>query len=308
MNFETEPSQEFLGHLEWQVRTAARRESRFARPAPARGWRGLRAAAVIILALGLGAGGVFGAQRLQQSREAGMRAAQWKVRLGLASTRLRAATEDRDEARARFEAGASGQDEVLAAERERQRVEQACARLESEAAEVAHTGLEPADRISAPLVGARDFVRERLEFAAAEAQADVQAAEQLEALARQRHEAGVTTDAELREAGLARKSAQSQQQLAVRRLELRAAFVDGKQSASEAEFADLRLGAEREVSRQRDLLEAARVALELADSLAKAGVIPQQELRRALQRVAEAEAALRLAQLGLGFLSGPDRR
>ena len=92
MNFETEPSAEFLGHLEWQVRTEARRAGRFARPTAARGWRGVRAAAALLLALGLGAGGVFAAQEWQHSREAGLRAAQWDVRLALSSARLRSAS------------------------------------------------------------------------------------------------------------------------------------------------------------------------------------------------------------------------
>jgi hypothetical protein len=308
MNFETDPDPEFLAHLEWQVRTSARRESRFARPAATRGWRGLRAVAALLLAFAIGAGGVFAAQQLQQSREADLRAAQWGVRLRLASERLRAAIEDRDEARARFDAGVTGQDELLAAERDRQRVELACARLESEATEVAETGLEPSDRISAPLVGGRDFVRERLEIAAADARAEVQAAEQRQALAQQRHAAGVTSEAEVREANQTHSVALSQERLLGQRLALRAAFVAGKQSALEADLADLRFEAECTVAMQRNLLEAARGDLGRVRTLMEAGVLPRQELRRAERRVAEAEAALRLAELELRVLAGQGQR
>ena len=308
MNFETEPDSEFLNHLEWQVRTSARRESRFARPVASRGWRGVRAAAVILLALAFGAGGVFAAQRWQQSHEAEVRAAQWGVRLRMASARLHAAIEDRDEARALFEAGNASQDEFLLAERERQRVENACARLESEAAEVARTGQEPSDRISAPLVGGRDFVRERLELAALDARAEVQAAEQRQALAEQRHAAGVTSEAEVREASQTHSLALSQERLIGRRLALRAAFVGGKQSALEADLADLRFDAECALAEQRDLLEAARGDLARVRTLVDGGVMPQQELRRAQRRVAEAEGALRLAELELRVLAGKDQR
>jgi len=306
--FETQPDPEFLAHLEWQVRTEARRESRFAKPAPAIGWRRLRAAAVLVLALGLGAGGVFAAQELQRSREAGLRSAQWKVRCELADARLRMATQERDELRASFEAGAIGAGECAQAERERQQLEHARARLLNEAAEVAQTGREPSDRISAPLVGGRDFVRERLELAASDARAQMQGAEERKALAEERHAAGVTTDTDLSEAGQRCKQALGQQKLLERRLALRAAFLDGRSSALEVELDDLRADAQGAAADQRDELAAAREALVRADALAQAGMISQQELRAAQRRISEAQAALRLSELEIDVLVRPSER
>jgi multidrug resistance efflux pump len=94
-----------------------------------------------------------------------------------------------------------------------------------------------------------------------------------------------------------------QERLVGRRLDLRAAFLDGKTSASEVELEDLRVAAECAVSTQRDALEAARGGLARAQALMDAGVISQQDVRRAQRRLAEAEAALRLAQLELGVLA-----
>jgi len=113
---------------------------------------------------------------------------------------------------------------------------------------------------------------------------------------------------ELREASLAHESARAQAQLAVRRLELRAAFVDGKQPAAEAELDDLRIAAECAVSMRRDALEFARGTLRLVQAQVDAGMAPQQDLRGAQRSVAEAEAALRLAQLELDLLAGKDQR
>jgi len=287
--FETQPDPEFLAHLEWQVRTEARRESRFAKPAPAIGWRRLRAAAVLVLALGLGAGGVFAAQEL-------------------ADARLRMATQERDELRASFEAGAIGAGECAQAERERQQLEHARARLLNEAAEVAQTGREPSDRISAPLVGGRDFVRERLELAASDARARMQGAEERKALAEERHAAGVTTDTDLSEAGQRCKQALGLQKLLERRLALRAAFLDGRSSALEVELDDLRADAQGAAADQRDELAAAREALVRADALAQAGMISQQELRAAQRRISEAQAALRLSELEIDVLVRPSER
>jgi hypothetical protein len=303
LNFEAEPDPEFLAHLEWQVRTAARREVRFAQPAPSRGWRRLRVAAVLVLALATGAGCVLGAQQLRQSREASLRAAQWNVRCELANARLRAATADRDEARARSEAGLVGVEEFAAAERERSRLEHARARLDNEAAEVGRTGREPSDLISAPLVGGRDFVRERLDVAAADARAEVETAEASMKIAEARNKAGVTSDAEVREARQRHKQALSRQRLVEGRLALRAAFLDGRSPPLKADLDDLRLGAECAAADRRDSLDAAHIALARAEALVSAGVISQQELRSAQRRVTESEAALRLAELELGILA-----
>ncbi len=300
--FEAEPDPQFLAHLEWQVRTATRREGRFPKRMPAIGLRRLGAAAVILLALAAGAGCVVAAQQLQQSREASLRAAQWSVRCELASVRLRAATAERDQARTRFEAGIVSSEEFAALELERSRLEHARARLDNEAAEVARTGREPSDSLCAPQLAGRDFVRERLEIEALDAQVRVQAAETAKQTAQARYSGGGATDAELRESDQRLKQTLSRKRLVADRLALRAAFLDGQLSPLRAELDDLQLGAKCAAADQRDSLDAARGELARAQALASAGTLSQQELRTAQRRVAECEAALRLAELELGVL------
>ena len=300
--FEAEPDPEFLAHLEWQVRTATRREGRFSKRTHTVGLRRLGAAAVVLLALAAGAGCVVVAQHFRQSHEASLRAAQWNLRCDLAGVRLRAATADRDEARVRFEAGIVSSGELAALELERSRLENARARIDNEAAEVARTGREPSDSLSAPLFAGRDFVRERLEIEMLDVQVAVRAAETAKQIAEARYSGGVATDAEMRDAVQRLKQTLSRKQLVADRLALRAAFLDGRVSPLRAELDDLRLSTKCAAADQLDSLDAARGDLKRVEVLASAGALSQQELRTAQRRVAECEAARRLAELELSVL------
>jgi len=306
MAFETEPDPEFLAHLEWQVRTAARREGRFGGKAVSgSGWRRMRGAAAIALTLCLGAGGVLAAQELQRAREADLRTAQWQVRCTLVNAHVRAATAERDEVRRGFEAGLRDAGELAAVERQFQRVEHERARVENELEEVAYTGREPSNRLSAPTIAARDFVRERLEIEATEAEAELHSAEQHLQFAVQRHEAGTTSFAEVAEAEQRRKQALGRQSLVARRLALRAAFLDGQTTAQAVELDELLAFAEEAARERREALAAAHEALARAEELAAAGIITQLDLRSAQRIRFECEAALRLAELELDVLGIP---
>jgi outer membrane protein TolC len=125
----------------------------------------------------------------------------------------------------------------------------------------------------------------------------------MQKMAQQRHAAGVTSDAEVREAEQRCRQARSQERLLERRLALRAAFLDGRTPAPQAELDDLRIGAECTAADQRDALEAAHGDLAQAQALAAAGAISQHEVRTAERRVSEFEAALRLAELELDVLA-----
>lgn len=300
--FGAEADPKFLAQLEWQVRTAARRESRFSARMQGLGWRHLATAAVILLALAAGAGCVVAAQHLQQSHEAKLRAAQWSVRCELADVRLRAATVERDEARVCFESGSMSNEEFAAIDLERSRIETVRARLDNEAAEVALTGREPLDRISAPLLTGRDFVRERLQIQARDVQVVLQAAEISRQIAETRYSGGVATDAELSMAVQRFKRALGRKQLVADLLGLRAAFLGGEVSPLRAEFDDLRLVAKCAAADQRNALDAARGHLARVEALATAGAVSQQELRAVQRHVVESQAALRLAELELGLL------
>lgn len=304
--FATEPDPEFLAHLEWQVRSAARRAARFRKDSSGSTWRRLRAVAVLALTLCLGAGGVLAAQGLQRARAADLRAAQWQVRCALADAQLRLATTAFDEARAGFEAGARAADELAAAERARQRREYERARLQSELEEVAQTGREPSNRLSAPTVAARDFVRERLELEAVDAQAELAAGAQALELAAARHAAGVTSDDEVAEAELHRKQALGRQELVTRRLALRADFLAGRTSALAVELDELEAVAELTLQARREALASAREALVRAEARAAAGTLSQEELRSAGRRFLESGAALHLAELELDVLRTRD--
>jgi hypothetical protein len=74
------PDPEFVARLEWQVRTAARRRERFARPIGTPLARAARMVPAIMLAMGLGASGLLAAQEYVRGRAAEVLVRQYEVR------------------------------------------------------------------------------------------------------------------------------------------------------------------------------------------------------------------------------------
>ena len=93
---------EFRAHLEWQIQSALRRETRFAEPVPTRGPR-LRTAAMLVLAMVVGGIAVGASAELPDARErqAVLEGAQSELKL--IQLRVELARADLEQARQRFE-------------------------------------------------------------------------------------------------------------------------------------------------------------------------------------------------------------
>jgi hypothetical protein len=303
-----EPDPEFAAHLEWQIRTAARRENRFARPAAPNGWRVLRAAATILLALGLGASGVLAMQRVQQSREAALRSESFVVRRQLAAAKVADAEARTQELRNLVAAGQVSTEEQAEFDAELARLRREMAIIDLQLQEVELTGKEPEDRLSAPLVDGRDFVSERLEL-------------EREALEDQRAAASARRDhmAKLYERGLAPSSEMEAanapvEQLATRigvleqRLALRQSFLSGGRTAAQVERQAQRDEAQADLTRAEKEVATANAVLKRVRELSAAGAVSSGDLRAAELSVAQAERAARLARLQLELLEGAQPR
>ena len=222
-----EPTPEFLANLEWQIETSLRRENRFATPVTGRARR-LGAGLVVVAALttggiaGLAAGQVQDARQRDQLMETA-RSEEAVVRL-----RLDLAQANYDQARRQFEVGMVDRGSVRDAEQQLQAMKAAALRIQLDMEEIRATSAAPRNDLDAPLVGQRDFVKDRLALELQAAQQALAAAEQHAAQTAERFKVGVLPRAaQLQaEAELAQTGARLQQLAAM--LDLRQRYIKGE--------------------------------------------------------------------------------
>ena len=221
-----EPTAEFRAHLEWQIQTALRRESRLASPVSGSGRR-LGAALVVVAALatggivGLASGRVQDARQRNQLLEAAR--SQEKL-LELRADLARTAYQD---ARRRFDVGSTDRETLLSAEREVQTMETAIKRSHLDIEEIEMTSAAPRNDLDAPVVKQRDFVRERLTLDLENARHALGAAEQNLGQAQQRRDVGTAPLAVLLQAQADVVQARADMQLLQTRLDLRRRYLNG---------------------------------------------------------------------------------
>jgi outer membrane protein TolC len=222
-----EPTPEFRAHLEWQIETALRRETRLTSPVTG-GARRLVTGLLVVAALATGGIAGLASGRVQDARErdrltdaARSEEALIRVRLDLAQTELQAAQR-------KFDVGLIGLESLLAAQRQLKALEASLVRTQLDIEEIRATSATPRNDLDAPLVGGRDFVRERLNLDLKDAQQELAMAEQTVAQAIQRVEVGVVppTVRLQAESDLAKARVRMQQLIAT--LDLRQRYLKGE--------------------------------------------------------------------------------
>jgi hypothetical protein len=193
-----QPRPEFRAHLEWQVQSALRRESRFAAPAGRRRPT-LGAVIAFVAAVALGAGVVGAAGGIQDAREREALIEATRSEEALAKLRLELARAAYQEAQRNFEVGTAGRETVQAAEAELRAMAASLKRLAIDAEEIQATARVPRNDLQAPLVGKRDFVSERMALELESAQRDMVAAEQMRTSLQRRFDVGTATMVALRQ-------------------------------------------------------------------------------------------------------------
>src|SRR5688572_14509787 len=130
-----EPTQEFRAHLEWQVESALRRETRFAAPASAVMPR-LRTALIVVVALAVGGIAAVASEQVQDARQRDVLIESARSEEALVRLRVDLARADYQEARSRFEVGTAGHETVQAAERQMRAMEMALKRIQLDIQEI----------------------------------------------------------------------------------------------------------------------------------------------------------------------------
>jgi hypothetical protein len=150
------PDPEFVDRLEWQLRSQLRREREFEARTRRRGW--IRAAATVVLSLAFGYATAIAAQQLGDRGEARYLRIAAEGQLELAEMRVRWIAETLQEL-----AGRSDPDDYRTLQFELQQASWDRDDMQRQLEEINAAGGEIRQELTAPLVGGRDFVSERLE-------------------------------------------------------------------------------------------------------------------------------------------------
>lgn len=170
------PSPEFRERVELQIREACREESTRRVSLDDR-WRRLKSAAVILLALGTGFSASVLSAQIQDNRIRDRLLAAERSELELARRRVEIARSEAAEVRQKVNVGLDPRDSLGPVEAEVQRMEAALARIQLNVEEIQATAQPPRDDLTAPRVGRRDFVTERLDLELGVAQKELTALE-----------------------------------------------------------------------------------------------------------------------------------
>jgi hypothetical protein len=283
---------EFRAHLEWQIDSALRRESRFTEPAGG-GTSRLQVAIVAVVAMFVGGIAVTASGELQDAKQRELLLATTTQEEALVRMRVELARADLQEAQRRFEVGASDRQTLQAAQRQLRAMEMELQRIRLDTEEIQQTSASPRNDLQAPLVGKRDFVSERLKLQLDTAERALVAEEEAVAQARQRVDVGIAPmTAKLQaEAELAAARARLQELRIV--IEMRARSVAGGVKVEElaAEQRRRQLMLQQEIVQQQ--LQITRARLEELRRLVEVGTASQLDLKRLEVEMLEREVELR---------------
>jgi len=300
-----EPSAEFKAHLEWQLETAMRRESRLAEPvtsAPLAGLRRFGTAALVLIALAVGGAAGIASERVQDAKTRDHLIESAKVEQSLQKTRLDLAKAELQDAQRRFEVGAGGREVLAEAQRRVVAAESELRRLEVDEREIQQTSAAPRNELNAPVVNGTDFVRERLRLELAAAERDLATAETAANQVRARFDMGVANNAERLRADVDRTLARNRLQQVQMRLEMRQKFVNDKLSAEQLAEQVRRAELTLESDLVRQQLAAAKARLDSLRALVEIGTMQPLDAKRAEVELLELEMKFKLLQQKLSAL------
>jgi outer membrane protein TolC len=301
------PSDEFRANLEWQVRTALRREARFATPVR-RDRRRVSSVIVLLIGLTLGAGAAVASAQVRESRDRAALLTTMESEHRVAEMQLQLASQELALTRRRFAAGVVGRESLLQAESAVRAAEIKLNRIQLNIEEINATGAAPRDEISAPLVGNRDFVKERLHLDLVLAQQKLSVAEQAAAEAERRVQLGVVDRMAALQSKTELARARADLELLVHTVELREQSLQEKQQPADVADAVQRLRLQSELQFMQVQHEIQRQRLETMRNRHRVGALTELDVLRAEVALAESAAQLAAVQRQLQLLRETLRR
>jgi hypothetical protein len=280
------PTAEFRDFLEGELIREYRHRRTFRR---------LRAAAVILVSVGVGMSATLASAQVRQTGVKDSLIAAAQADASLASVRLEIAKAELADAQKRVQAGARHSSELGPAEMQVRVAEAEVGRLALDLAEIQASALPPRDEMNAPVIGGRDFVKQRLQLKLMLAQQRLNLAEQARDEMAQRIRVGSTHELEIGEPELAVARARRDFAALAERLQARAQFVEKGTPVEELTRRIERVEVQQEIMLTQRAIENAQRTLAWLERGKTVGSVREVEVLRG--RLAVAERQLELQRL-----------
>jgi hypothetical protein len=300
------PTPEFREYLEWELTRAVRREGWVEEQRRRRGLRRLRwmrVAAVVLVSVAIGTtAGLAPAQiRASARRDSLLESA--RADAALAALRLELARKQVADVRLRVETGALGTTSLANAESELRAMEAQAMRARYNIEEINSGAQAPRDDLNAPLVGGRDYVKDRIQLDLMAAQQRLSDLEAAQAEAQRRARIGAGTELARRDADIDVARARATMVVLAERFKLRREFVEKGTPVEQLlrRLGEVELRQDAQVAQQAFAL--ARDRLAMLEKQRAVGIVGELDVLKARLEVKEREQelqrlALRLRGLG----------
>lgn len=184
------PTDEFRESLEWAVLRRYRQNARDRAHHPARASRLAKVAAIVIVSASIGATAGFASAQIGQNSARDSLLAAARADAMLAKTRFDIAKAEADDVSVKVRSGAGSDESLAAAIADLRDMEAGWNATALNIQEISASGQAPRDDLAAPLVGGRDYVKQRIALQLSATQARLNAAEATQANAERRLRAG----------------------------------------------------------------------------------------------------------------------
>ncbi len=265
--------------------------------------RWMRWAAVVMVSVAIGASAGIASGQIRDAARRDSLLEVARADATLAAVRLNLARARIADVKRKYDVGAADATSLADADAEVRAMETQAMRARYNIEEITATAQPPRDDLNAPLVGGRDFVKDRIMLDLAAAQQRLTAAEAAYSETERRARVGAASDIAPLEAGVEVARARAAMAVLAQRLSLRKEFVERGTPAEQlvARMANAQLQQDFEVAQQELTLARERAAR--AERQRAAGVVGELDVVQAKLKVQERE--LELQQLALRLKQQP---
>jgi outer membrane protein TolC len=298
-----EPREEFVNQLERRVRADLKRRDLVAET---RTWMprsrlavAVGIAAVVLVSMAVGGGAVAAAYASRLSEQRDLLLASFEQRLAIAEKRLALAAEQLKTAQQRVSVGIEPRESVAEAQARLTESEAQVKALELDIEEIRHTGREPMNGLSAPLVSDRDFVTERLRVEMTVPVAAIQLEKARVQAARTRFDVGLANSTQVVAAGTRLIELESAVEVLQRKIGIRQAFLKGGLPPAAADLRALEAETEMRRTTLARRIDFARKQLQDLKARIQVGTLDPVNLAEAELHLQELQLALTKADYDL---------
>jgi hypothetical protein len=303
MNEHTGPDSRFVERLEWQLSSEFRRadrlkssQKRIAVP---------RRIAILSLMAGVlmtGVAAMKAADYIKDSRQKKVEMARVEAEVRIKQAHLESAKELESQAKTRFSNGLIGEEEYMVVKHAAARAELDIKRSRLNEAEVKISGETPRNELSAPLVGGRDFVSERLRIEQKGVELDIEHLGQRQERFQELVGKGLVQGVELEQIQAEMDARKATIEKTQERLALRKRFLAREITAREVEIQDRKAAVATNLKLARSKVDALKEQMKRLRMLESEGLISSAEGRELQFALTEAESELQLAALEMEVL------